>query len=100
MHLTFETASSILFAEREGFEPSIPFRSIHTFQACSFDHSDISPSAFRQQDCKGKILLLLGGIKIIARQLCLLALTQVTCYLRMSPRPVIITAKAYTLCLF
>lgn len=30
-------------AEREGFEPSIPFRGIHTFQACSFNHSDTSP---------------------------------------------------------
>ena len=31
-------------AEREGFEPSIPF-GIHTFQACSFDRSDISPNS-------------------------------------------------------
>ncbi|GAA4737709.1 hypothetical protein GCM10023229_15780 [Flavisolibacter ginsenosidimutans] len=30
-------------AETEGFEPSIPFRGIHTFQACSFNHSDKSP---------------------------------------------------------
>jgi hypothetical protein len=30
-------------AERVGFEPTIPFWGIHTFQACSFDHSDISP---------------------------------------------------------
>ncbi len=30
-------------AVREGFEPSIRFR-IHTFQACSFGHSDTSPS--------------------------------------------------------
>ena|GEM_PF-1895357 len=29
-------------AVREGFEPSIPF-GIHTFQACSFGHSDTSP---------------------------------------------------------
>jgi hypothetical protein len=27
---------------REGFEPSKPF-DLHTFQACSFDHSDTSP---------------------------------------------------------
>ena len=26
-----------------GFEPTIPFRGIHTFQACSLNHSDISP---------------------------------------------------------
>ncbi len=32
----------IEMAEREGFEPSIRCR-IHTFQACSFSHSDISP---------------------------------------------------------
>lgn len=29
-------------AERKGFEPSIRFWRIHTFQACSFDHSDTS----------------------------------------------------------
>ena len=29
-------------AEKEGFEPSIRFR-IHTFQACAFDRSAISP---------------------------------------------------------
>ena len=33
----------IYLAETEGFEPSIPFRGIHTFQACSFNHSDKSP---------------------------------------------------------
>ncbi len=30
------------FAERKGFEPSIHFWRIHTFQACSFNHSDTS----------------------------------------------------------
>ncbi len=30
-------------AVREGFEPSIRCR-IHTFQACSFSHSDTSPN--------------------------------------------------------
>ena len=33
-------------AEREGFEPSIRCR-IHTFQACAFDHSAISPGYSR-----------------------------------------------------
>ncbi len=33
----------LITAETEGFEPSIPFRGIHTFQACSFNHSDKSP---------------------------------------------------------
>ena len=30
------------FAERKGFEPSIRFWRIHTFQACAFDHSATS----------------------------------------------------------
>ena len=32
-------------AERAGFEPAVPFWSTHTFQACSLNHSDISPNA-------------------------------------------------------
>ena len=32
----------LYLAVREGFEPSKPF-DLHTFQACSFDHSDTSP---------------------------------------------------------
>ena len=35
--------TTLLSAERVGFEPTVPFWSTHTFQACSFDHSDISP---------------------------------------------------------
>ena len=31
-------------AVREGFEPSVRFRT-HTFQACAFDHSATSPAA-------------------------------------------------------
>ena len=38
---------SILSAERAGFEPAVPFWSTHTFQACSLNHSDISPNAFQ-----------------------------------------------------
>ena len=34
-------------AEREGFEPSIPFWSMHAFQACAFNHSAISPTLIR-----------------------------------------------------
>ena len=40
-------------AETEGFEPSIPFRGIHTFQACSFNHSDKSPFPYR--GCKFRV---------------------------------------------
>ncbi len=41
-----KTATRAVFlylAEREGFEPSIRGYRIHTFQACSFSHSDTSP---------------------------------------------------------
>ena len=31
-------------AERGGFEPPIPFWSIHAFQACALNHSAISPT--------------------------------------------------------
>src|SRR5690349_4428922 len=34
---------ALIVAEREGFEPSVPFGT-HDFQSCSFGHSDISPS--------------------------------------------------------
>ena len=30
-------------AERTGFEPVKPFRGLHAFQACLFNHSSISP---------------------------------------------------------
>ncbi len=40
----FQLAEGVNYsAEREGFEPSIPFWGIHAFQACAFDHSAISP---------------------------------------------------------
>ena len=46
--LTFRTgdcrATKTELAEREGFEPSIPFWSMHAFQACAFNHSAISPA--------------------------------------------------------
>ena len=32
-------------AERAGFEPAKPFRGLHAFQACLFNHSSISPKA-------------------------------------------------------
>ena len=39
----FRKSAKIELAEREGFEPSIPFWSMHAFQACAFNHSAISP---------------------------------------------------------
>ncbi len=39
----FRTGSSLKMAVRGGFEPPIRCR-IHTFQACSFSHSDTSPN--------------------------------------------------------
>ncbi len=41
----FRTSSSLNMAVRGGFEPPIRCR-IHTFQACSFSHSDTSPNCF------------------------------------------------------
>ncbi len=38
----FRARAFLYMAEREGFEPSVRCRT-HTFQACSFDHSDTSP---------------------------------------------------------
>ncbi len=38
----FRNNKSKTFAERKGFEPSIHFWCIHTFQACAFDHSATS----------------------------------------------------------
>ncbi len=43
---SFQWIIYALMAEREGFEPSIRCR-IHTFQACAFDHSAISPQSSR-----------------------------------------------------
>ena len=37
-----EMRAFLNLVEEEGFEPSKPF-DLHTFQACSFDHSDTSP---------------------------------------------------------
>ena len=39
----FVKVSPGLLAERAGFEPAIRGYRIHTFQACSFSHSDTSP---------------------------------------------------------
>lgn len=36
----------LIMAEKEGFEPSIRYKRIHTFQACAFDHSAISPTCY------------------------------------------------------
>ena len=40
---TYKICKFVIFAERGGFEPPIPFRGIHAFQACLFNHSSISP---------------------------------------------------------
>ncbi len=51
---------SVLFAERAGFEPAVPFRGTHAFQACQFSHSCISPKfmALFFQGCKVRKKLL------------------------------------------
>ena len=47
-------------AEREGFEPSIRYKRIHTFQACSLSHSDTSPES---------VAILSGNCRFISRGL-------------------------------
>ena len=42
----------VCMAEREGFEPSIRCYRIHTFQACSFNHSDTSPETTDSPSCR------------------------------------------------
>ena len=44
-------------AEKAGFEPAIPFRGIHAFQSCLFNHSSISPSGEIGQQRYKKILI-------------------------------------------
>ena len=52
-------------AERRGFEPRIPFRGIHAFQACLFNHSSTSPYGYLAAkvmvifEIRNKILLIL-----------------------------------------
>ena len=46
-------SSSVFFnkmADREGFEPSIPFRGIHDFQSCALGHSAIYPYSVTSHD--------------------------------------------------
>jgi hypothetical protein len=42
-NLYFSAAGYLGFAEREGFEPSVPPRSTTVFETAPFDHSGISP---------------------------------------------------------
>ena len=54
-HFEFEGSNPynrlrLILAEREGFEPSIRGYRIHTFQACAFDRSAISPNNPLRQD--------------------------------------------------
>ena len=53
-HLPFGRRAMAVEAERRGFEPRIHFWRIHTFQACSLNHSDISPLPAIARRPKGK----------------------------------------------
>ena len=54
-----------IIAERTRFELVIPFRGIHAFQACLFNHSSTSPYGYRAAkvmvifEIRNKILLIL-----------------------------------------
>ena len=51
-------------AEREGFEPSIRCR-IHTFQACSFSHSDTSPDSILPSSIRREAYMIRELLSII-----------------------------------
>ena len=62
-HFEFEGSNPsnrlrLVLAEIEGFEPSIRGYRIHTFQACAFDRSAISPESVWRQ---GAIRAIGGG---------------------------------------
>ena len=38
-----------ILAEREGFEPSVPFWGTHDFQSCAFNRSATSPKLSRSK---------------------------------------------------
>ena len=50
----FYPNSALTVAERTRFELVIPFRGIHAFQACLFNHSSTSPF---QNGCKGNTFI-------------------------------------------
>ena len=50
----FYPNSTLTVAERTRFELVIPFRGIHAFQACLFNHSSTSPF---QNGCKGNTFI-------------------------------------------
>jgi hypothetical protein len=49
-------ALQYVLAEREGFEPSIRYKRIHTFQACSLSHSDTSPESIAILSAKHRFI--------------------------------------------
>jgi hypothetical protein len=49
MALSGGRADFVRLADGVGFEPTIPFWSIHTFQACAFDHSATRPLWTRER---------------------------------------------------
>ena len=51
--------TDLALAEREGFEPSIRFWRILTFQASAFDHSATAPHAL----VRGRALARCGGFR-------------------------------------
>ena len=51
----------LYLAEREGFEPSIRYKRIHTFQACSLSHSDTSPESINSLSTSCALVLHVGN---------------------------------------
>ena len=58
-------AGFLLLAEREGFEPSIRYKRIHTFQACSLSHSDTSPDSITILSANGTLILHVANYRFV-----------------------------------
>ena len=74
---------SAFIAEREGFEPAKPFRGLHAFQACLFNHSSISPRSCWNRVQRYWFFLIMQEfrLRIYIEMQCLDAITWLTRYL-------------------
>ena len=70
-------------AERAGFEPAKPFRGLHAFQACLFNHSSISPRSCWNRVQRYWFFLIMQEfrLRIYIEMQCLDAITWLTRYL-------------------
>ena len=53
------------FAEKEGFEPSVPIKSTTVFETAPFDHSGISPNRVQNYTVFIQLQIFLGAIFVV-----------------------------------